>query len=97
MFTTQTHTHTPSHATHTERDLQSRFGKEKLIKRFKLQQKVWKTPKDTHRSIFRILRNTPLGENRRYFINWLISNSMNYSKWNFQFNVKACSDLRKAF
>ena len=50
MFTTQTHTHTPSHATHTERDLQSRFGKEKLIKRFKLQQKVRKTPKDTHYS-----------------------------------------------
>ena len=44
-----------------------------------------------------ILRNTPLVENRGYFINWLISNSMNYSKWNFQFNVKAFSDLRKVF
>ena len=36
---------THTHLLHTRRDLQSRFGRKKLIKRFKLQHKVKKNPK----------------------------------------------------
>ena len=44
--------HTNTLATQIERDLQSRFGREKLLKRFKLQQKVKKATNGTHCSIF---------------------------------------------